>query len=462
MSTLRPKADASFLQRQMTKLARILCAVFYEHVEVAGEEHLPREGSILLCANHSNAIADAIILMAVFPGYLRPLARSGLFRLPGMRLLLEAYGAVPIYRRTKGDHHVNANARMFEHCYDALKERTTLLIFPEGQSHTDPYLHPFKTGAARIALGARARNAHPPSVIPVGLTFTRKGRFRGSVLVNYGGAVALPAIGADEHEQVVRDVTMAIEQAVQEVTLNTESWDQLDFLKRIERFVALRRGRYRRATLSQRYRALRRIARMYRLLRNDYPQVVEDLEAKLAEFERLCAHAGVRDYHLTFNVTPTLLTMFFVRALAVLLLAVPVGLWGWLNAVLPFQLTRSIARWVAKDRDQYDTAKMGFGVLLFTLFWWVQTTWVHSQFGLWPSVLYLASLTPSAFVALMLVKERRRLRENLRALLSLSSGRGDMRQVLEDKRDEIEGELTGLMRELKRRWHRARQRGELQ
>ena len=65
------------------RLARLLCRVLYERVEVAGEAHIPRQGAVMLCANHTNAIADAIIILATYPGLARPLARSGLFRMSG-------------------------------------------------------------------------------------------------------------------------------------------------------------------------------------------------------------------------------------------------------------------------------------------------------------------------------------------------------------------------------------------
>lgn len=450
----------SFAQRQMVRLARAICRVFYERIEVAGEENIPATGPVLLCANHTNAIADAIILVAVFPRHVRPLARSGLFRMLGMRRLLTAYGAVPVVRGRAQSSDASRNEQMFALCFEALGESATLLIFPEGQSHTDPFLHPFKTGAARIALGARAANGEAPVVLPGGLSFTRKGHFRGSVLVNFGTPVAVPETSIPDAEQPVRDLTQAIESAVRSVTINTESWEQIELLKRIERFVALRGGRYRRRTLNQRFRALKRIGRMQHLLSDEYPEIVVDLEAKIAEFEQLCARAGVRDYHLTVEPTAMLLTVFFLRALLVVAVAFPIGVWGWLNAVVPFLLARHVGHWAARDRDQYDTAKMGFGALFFTLFWWGQTAWVYAHFGPLAAVVYLASLPLSAIVTWALIKERRRLKENLRALVSVLSGRRGMRELLVQKRDEIEFEVTELMRSIRRKWHETRRRSD--
>ena len=311
-------------QRYLIGLARLFVRVFYDRVEVQGVENLPPSGPLLLFANHANAIADAVILTAVFPGLVRPMARSGLFRIPVMRRLLHWQGAVPVYRRSNPGSTAGSdpsrNDDMFSQCYEMFRDGAALLIFPEGQSHSDPRLQPFKTGAARLALGARQRECEP-ALIPVGLTFTRKGRFRGSVLVQFGESLVVDASHDTDSEDNVRALTADMEAAASEVTLNSESWETLDFLQQVERFVALRRGRYRKATLSQRFRALRRLLEMERTLRQEHPQVVDDLQARLAGFRDLCREFGVRDAYLTVRVTPLVAVLFVLRTLCVVLVA---------------------------------------------------------------------------------------------------------------------------------------------
>jgi 1-acyl-sn-glycerol-3-phosphate acyltransferase len=447
----RDSDPPNHVQRQLVRLAALFCRVFYERVEVQGLEHLPARGPVLVFANHANALADAIVLVSVFPGLLRPMARSGLFLVPVMRRLLLCQGAVAVFRR--GDPHSDPerNREMFGRCFQMFTDGAALLIFPEGQSHSDPHLHPFKTGAARLVLGARDANAEP-AVLPVGLTFTRKGRFRGSVLVQFGAPVPIdPELGiAREHD--VRELTAVLERAAAEVTLNTESWETLDFLQQVERFVALRRGRYRRTSLGQRFRALRRLLEMERALRREHPEVVDDLRARLAEFQDLCREFGVRDSYLTVRVTPTVAILFIVRTLAVVLIALPIAVWGWLNAVVPFLLTRHLARALSTGRDQYDTAKMFVGALVFALFWGVQAWWVYDRFGAGFGAAYLVSLPIAASVALTVARERRRIRENLRAFFRVVTKR-HVRDALVQCRSELERDLAGYVRRLRRRSH---------
>ena len=69
-----------------------------------------------------------------------------------------------------------------------------ITIFPEGKSHSEPQLAALKTGAARIALKALAGGADV-TVVPVGLTYARKHRFRSEVCIEVGAPIRCTACG---------------------------------------------------------------------------------------------------------------------------------------------------------------------------------------------------------------------------------------------------------------------------
>ncbi|MDH5776819.1 MAG: lysophospholipid acyltransferase family protein, partial [Gammaproteobacteria bacterium] len=182
---------------------RAVVKVFYRHYEVDGVEQLEVNKPILLCANHANALADAVILQAITPRLIHPLARSGLFKNPVLWPILKLIQAVPVYRRQDKDANTSQNKDSFSRCYDFFKQGEILLIFPEGQSHSDPSLRPLKTGAARMALGALEANGETPLIVPVGLNFSSKGRFRSTVFVKIGQAINIEDVqGSQEDNQV--------------------------------------------------------------------------------------------------------------------------------------------------------------------------------------------------------------------------------------------------------------------
>ncbi|MDH5180911.1 MAG: 1-acyl-sn-glycerol-3-phosphate acyltransferase [Gammaproteobacteria bacterium] len=423
---------------------QIVVNVFYRHYEVDGIENLTESRPVLLCANHANALADAVILQAVSSRLIHPLARSGLFKNPFLWPILQLIQAVPIFRRQDEGADTSRNQDSFSRCYDFFKRGEVLLIFPEGQSHSDPGLRPLKTGAARMALGARQAGVEP-LVIPVGLNFSSKGQFRSTVFIKFGTPINTMVDATQTEEEQARQLTSAIYAGLDAVTLNAQSHEELDFIKTIERFFAMRHGKYRQRSLELRFRAMKKLAQAQQQLQHRYPEKIALLKQRLANFDRLCRHWDIRDYHLTVKYRPTLITRFILRSLFILLVVLPVGAWGIINSFIPFMLTRWIAHRVSRDTDQYDTAKMVFGLAFFSLCWGGQIWYSHELYGQTTALIYGLSLIPGAAAGIMLRNERQRILENLRVFFLFVRKR-KLRQYLEQRRERLERDLAELVR----------------
>jgi 1-acyl-sn-glycerol-3-phosphate acyltransferase len=421
----------------------------YRRCEVHGIESVPLRGPVLLCANHPSALADAVVLQAVLPRALHPLARSGLFRNPLLRPLLALIGAVPVYRRQDDPTQAGRNVDVFERCYELLGAGGAILIFPEGETHADSRLRPFRTGAARIALGALERNGEAPCVLPVGLNFSELGRFRGSVLVNVGTPLEVRPLPGETPDAAVTRLTDALREALQQVTLNLDSWQDLHLLRRIERFFVLRRGFARQRRLSQRFRSLRRLAETHRRLRQDYPEQVAHVQLLLEQFERLCRRVGVRDYQVRLRYSPALVARFVLRSLLTVAVILPLGLWGAINSALPGWLTGALTPRVSRGLYQYDTARIGMSLGIFGAFWGAQSALVYAWLGAGPAALYAAALVPTAAIALYVARERQRLLDNVRVFFLFMRQRR-LREFLVERRSHLEYELARLAQLAKR------------
>lgn len=481
--TTRPSLGQRFWQR----FCRFAVSVFYRRFEIVGADRIPNHGAVMLCANHVNALVDAVVVQAASPRIVHPLARSGLFRRPLLRIILSTIQAVPIYRRPKTEPSeedpraaIDTRARndeSFRRLFAYLRQGRTLLIFPEGQSHSDPSLRPIKTGAARIALGAWRDHRRLPTLVPVGLVFTQKGRFRGDVLVQIGEPIALDAaeIAAriDDERALVGEITDAITQGLLRVTLNVESWDDVALLGLVRRFAervrprpavteadpstaeprAARRGSDsasppvalgpKSSSLAARYADFRRLYETHRLLRVRQPMRVANLRTMLVRFERLCTRYGVSDYHLNLRYRPLVVLRFALRSLAFILFAVPLALWGLVTSGIPYALTRAASRRAARARDQYDTASMLSGFVIFGFFWGIQIVYMWQRFGFRNATVYAISLPVTAAVTLIALRERRRIIENVRVFV-LFMRQGKVRDYLRAKRNEIEQEIAHL------------------
>ncbi|HEB59488.1 MAG TPA: hypothetical protein ENJ01_09720 [Gammaproteobacteria bacterium] len=440
---------AALLRKAWRGFCRGVVAVFYRHCEVSGAELLPAEGPLLLCANHANALADAVILQAMIPRHIQPLARSGLFEHVLLRPLLVAMRAIPVYRRQDAGSDTRQNSASFARVYEEFDRGAVVLIFPEGQSHSDPHLRELRTGAARIALGAKQAQA-APLIVPVGLNFTNKGRFRSDVLVKIGEPVDLSAFSSPDNEDEVRTLTARIREALEAVTLNAESHEELALAQSLERFFAFRHGKYRQRSMDLRFRALKKITRAYQDLREQAPERLEALCLHLRQFERLCRYWGVRDYQLSIRYRPSVVTRFLIRSLLILFVLLPLALWGTLNSWLPYRLTEFYARRIAHGLDQYDTARILVGLLLFGLFWGGQVTLVYLYLGTTAAVLYAISLPITAATALLFKRDRYRIWDNLRVFFTFIRRR-KLRPYLKARRQRLERELAELLRLARRR-----------
>src|SRR5262245_58670478 len=216
-------------------LARLLLAIFYRRVEVAGLEHVPAAGPLVVVANHHNALIDAALLLATIPRHLAPVAKAPLFHHPVLGPLLRSVGAIPAHRRQEGGTDPARNAALFEQAVASLRQGTGIVIFPEGVSHPEPMLGSLRTGSARIVFAAAEAQTAPVTVLPVGLVFYRPGAFRaGSAVVVIGAPVPtadLLASRRSEDGDLVRELTDRIAPALRELIVEVEARETVQLLQ---------------------------------------------------------------------------------------------------------------------------------------------------------------------------------------------------------------------------------------
>ena len=106
----------------------------------------PRRPYVVV-SNHES-FAD-ILLISHLPWEMKWLSKAELFRIPVMGWEMWLAGDIPV-RRGFGPSAVEAMAR----CREVLRERVSVMIFPEGTRSKTSELLPFKDGAFRLAIEA--------------------------------------------------------------------------------------------------------------------------------------------------------------------------------------------------------------------------------------------------------------------------------------------------------------------
>jgi 1-acyl-sn-glycerol-3-phosphate acyltransferase len=151
--------DPVYIERTLPAVR--LASQRYFRSDVRGLEHIPEEGPVLLVGNHSGGtlIADTFVFGQHFYDRFGPerrfhqLAHDLVFRVPGLRALLERYGTVPA-----------SPANMSS----ALRRDAALLVYPGGDHETyrpswesDQIDFAGRTGFVELAL------KHRVPVVPV-------------------------------------------------------------------------------------------------------------------------------------------------------------------------------------------------------------------------------------------------------------------------------------------------------
>ncbi|GAA3953709.1 lysophospholipid acyltransferase family protein [Actinoplanes auranticolor] len=196
---------------QLTRALLVPVARLAFRTVVEGREHVPREGPVILAANHLSFL-DSFLIPLVSPRRVAFLAKAEYFTRPGVlgRLTgstLLGLGAVAVPR---GEH--RAAQAALETALGVLREGRAFGIHPEGSRSRDGRLYRGRTGVAWLAMASGAPVV-PVAVLgtdrvqPVGARFPRPGR----VTVRFGAPLRFetPAGSAARARRAATDAIMA-------------------------------------------------------------------------------------------------------------------------------------------------------------------------------------------------------------------------------------------------------------
>jgi glycerol-3-phosphate O-acyltransferase / dihydroxyacetone phosphate acyltransferase len=368
-----------FLVALVRWLAEALVRLYYPARTVEGGERIPVGRPVVFVLNHPNGLLDPIVLRVAAGRPARFLAKSGLFSNPLGRLAMDAFGSIPVYRPSDGGARAgdaSRNDETFARCREVLARGEALALFPEGTTHSDPQLKPLKTGVARIVLSAEREAADAGAslgavVVPVGLFYDHKARFRSGVLLVVGepleAAPLLPRYRADERA-AVESLTDEVRAKLDAVVLQAETSELLAGIARVARWTADKpRDAGEEEALAAEHRRARELLAAYERLRARDPARVEAVAAEARGYARTLRHLGVRDpWALELEpIAPARLLGAVAKAVAAFPLALAGALLGW----GPYRLAGVVAERVTRDEEILGTVKLIAGATFLFVAW---------------------------------------------------------------------------------------------
>ena len=362
---------------------------------------------MLLTANHPNGLVDAVAVMRCTPRPIRFIAKAPLFGLPVFGFLARRIRAVPVYRRQDDPSQMARNVDAFAAVSEALGQGDVVCVFPEGIAHSEPHLQPLKTGAARMALGAEAssRFALGVRIVPIGLLYRDKRRFRSAATVEIGapiGCLDLAARYAHDPVGAADELTERIGRALERHTVNVDQWDDLPMLEAAHKILMAEHHDEARA---ERVIELRQLATAFASMRARDPLLAESLGTRVMAYGRRLAALGLTPGDLDTRYSAATVSRFVVRTLVGLVVGLPFAVLGFTAFFVPYRLTALSVAISKPPRELVGTVKVGVGAVLFALWYGGLLAAVSLTLAWWCTVL-CAIVLPVAGLAAIVVKER--------------------------------------------------------
>jgi glycerol-3-phosphate O-acyltransferase/dihydroxyacetone phosphate acyltransferase len=431
---------------------------FFQKIQVLGKENIV-PGPVIFAINHPNNLIDSLVVAYAIERKIHYLATAQLFRNKITSLFLHNMGVIPVYRKQDAVSHGEKNISMFQACYDILKAGGAIGIYPEGTTHSEPRIRKIKTGAARIALEAENLYHAGVNLIPVGLNFSVRKSFRSEVIVNIGPPIPA-SIYLEKYQlsatEAVEELTDDLQKAIETQVIVIDE-PELDLLvKQIEEIYKgelirdLIEIRGLRKEEIDRFHLSKRLIAGIHYFNEKNPDLIRRIQEEIQTYTGRLKKIKVHDSLIqTLVNNPTSYRSFLLRVV-LMIVCLPPALWGAANHFLPYRISRTVSRRIAKKETDYATVRILSGIVLYSLFYVVQIYAVFRWFGLIAAIVYGITLPIAGAFAYYYKEKFLKMRDDFKLFFIMLTRKQLLQKLLEQRE-----RLIAIMDEAKEEYLRA-------
>jgi glycerol-3-phosphate O-acyltransferase/dihydroxyacetone phosphate acyltransferase len=186
------------------------------------------------------------------------------------------------------------------------------------------------------------------------------------------------------------------------VTINLETWEDLDLIKTADRLFALRNG-FREKDTDR----LRLFAKGASMLRNFDPERFDDLKEDVLSFHGRLAMVSANPGDLAVTFEEKSIRTFVLRNLFSMALGFPLFALGMVLYFMPYMFLKALALAVPVSRDRLATLKFISAVIMVPLWWSGLTVAAWSFSGIPGMIVALVGAMPLAIFTLYFLERRR-------------------------------------------------------
>ena len=213
-------------------IGRWIVRVYYPKIKYDGRDQLPKTGPVLVCGNHPNSLVDPILIGITSGRPVRFMAKAPLFKTPMLGAIMSGLGMIPAYRGSDDSKQVRRNLESLDSSIQFLIDGDAVGIFPEGKTHDLVQLEMVRSGVARIAVKAVEEGVDNLIIVPVGLNYAEKEKFRSGVSVQVGRPIKVKEWlenSGEEGRKAIRSLTDEVATRLKSVIVHLEEpeWEPL-------------------------------------------------------------------------------------------------------------------------------------------------------------------------------------------------------------------------------------------
>ena len=178
----------------------------FRNIRYADREKIPQDGAVIYAPNHTNALMDALMILAMDRKPKVFVARADIFKNPLLAKIFKFLKIMPIMRMRDGIDEVKKNVEIIQKSVDVLRDKVPFCIFPEGQHQAKYSSLPLSKGIFRIAFQAQELMTDMPLyIVPVGIRYGHFFRFRSTVRVQIGDPINVKEFLSEHNENTPQE-----------------------------------------------------------------------------------------------------------------------------------------------------------------------------------------------------------------------------------------------------------------
>jgi 1-acyl-sn-glycerol-3-phosphate acyltransferase len=366
---------------------------------ITGKEKIPENKPIVFAPNHQNGLSDpmAVLLNTRFqPVWL---GRADLFgKSKLVDIILRFLKIMPVYRLRDGKENLEKNEKTFANSIKVLENNFALALFPEAAHSARQQMLIHKKAVPRIVFMAEEKSGNmlDIQIIPTGIYYSSYWKFNRTVIVNFGD----PIPAKDYLEQYHENPNLAtialktkIHKSILPLIINFKTkrfYNEFESIRNIYGPHFLRKQNWKFSPLN-RFKSDQVLANKLDNLETEKPKETEQIAKEAGSLFSKIKSLKLRSWLI--DVTPRQHVAKIISTIPVLILGLPVFLYGFIFNALPFFIIDKSVRRKVKDFSFWSTFFLGAGIIVFPILYLLELlamSWIIP--GIWMKILFLVSL----------------------------------------------------------------------